>query len=129
MENSNSKIIHKDLSYQLTGIFFSIHNKIGRFAREKQYGDLLESSLRDLKIDFEREKPIPVEGIDNGFTNKVDFDIKGIVLVDLKAKPIITKDDYYQMKRYLQASGRKLGLIVNFRNTYLKPVRVLHPHS
>jgi GxxExxY protein len=52
--------------------------------------------------------------------------INNTLLVDLKAKSIVTKDDYYQMNRYLQASGLKLGLIVNFRNRYLKPIRVVN---
>ncbi len=35
------------------------------------------------------------------------------------------KEDYYQAQRYLQASGIKLALLVNFRNRYLKPVRII----
>lgn len=122
-----AKLLHKELSYEITGIFFEVHNQLGRFAREKQYGDLIASILEDRGIKFEREKSLPIEGIENRFTNIVDFDIKGDILVDLKAKPVVTKNDYYQMKRYLLASGRDLGLIVNFRNSYLKPIRVLHP--
>ncbi len=124
--NTTEKIIHKELSFKLNGILFEVHNKLGRFAIEKQYGDLLETMLKKAEIPFEREKNLPVDGIDNRFTNIVDFDIKGTILVDLKAKPVIAKEDFYQMKRYLESSGRELGLIVNFRNTYLKPVRVLH---
>ncbi len=72
---------------------------------------------------------MPVEGIDNRFTNVVDFVINKRLLVDLKAKSIVTKDDYYQMNRYLGAGEFKLGLIVNFRNKYLKPIRVIRSNS
>ena len=34
-------------------------------------------------------------------------------------------EDYYQLQRYLQISNIKLGLLVNFRNQYLKPIRVI----
>jgi hypothetical protein len=47
----------------------------------------------------------------------------------LKAKSIVTKDDYYQMNRYLDAIGYDLGFIVNFRNKYLKPIRIIRAHS
>ena len=39
------KIIEKELSYKLGGIFFEIQNELGRFCRERQYADLLEKNL------------------------------------------------------------------------------------
>jgi GxxExxY protein len=123
------KIIHKNLSYRINGILFDVHNKLGRFCRERQYGDLIEKVLKETDLSFEREKALPIDDIDNVFTNRVDFGINGEILLDIKAKPLVTKDDYYQMNRYLDASGYKLGLIVNFRNKYLKPIRVIRSHS
>ena len=122
-------IVHKELSYLINGLLFSVHNKLGRFCREKQYGDALEKLLREQSVSFEREKSLPIVEIDNQFTNKVDFAINSQLLIDLKAKPVVTKEDYYQMQKYLQASGYNLGLIVNFRNKYLKPIRVIRHNS
>lgn len=78
---------------------------------------------------YEREKNLPIAGIENQFTNKVDFAVEGRILIDIKAKPVIRKEDYYQMNRYLEACGYKLGMIVNFRNSYLKPIRVIRANS
>lgn len=58
--------------------------------------------------------------------NKVDFLIDGKVIVELKAKRCITRDDYYQVQRYLRGADLRLGLLVNFRDRYLKPKRVLN---
>jgi len=127
--NDTNKIIHKELSYIINGILFKVHNKLGRFCREKQYGDLFESLLKEFQLVYEREKELPVDKIENQFTNKVDFVINSEILIDLKAKSIVTKEDYYQMNRYLEASSMKLGLIVNFRNKYLKPIRVIRSNS
>ena len=55
--------------------------------------------------------------------NLPDFIIDNEIVLDLKAKRIITKEDYFQMKRYLSASGKRLGLIVNFRQKYISPKR------
>ncbi len=127
--NEKGKIVYKELSYLITGILFEVHNKLGRYGREKQYGDMLENYLKDRMITYEREKELPVDKVDNQFTNRVDFVINKQLLIDLKAKDLVTKDDYYQMNRYLNASGFKLGLIVNFRNKYLKPIRVIRANS
>jgi len=48
------------------------------------------------------------------------------VIVDLKAKRIIAKDDYYQIKRYLAAYKKELGIIINFREYYSNPKRILN---
>ena len=127
--NDTNKIIHKELSYLINGLLFDVHNSLGRFCREKQYCDVFENLLKQNNIQYDREKPLPIEIIDNQFTNKVDFAINNKLLVDFKAKSVVTKEDYYQMNRYLEASGCELGLIVNFRNKYLKPIRVIRSHS
>jgi len=119
----DNKIIEKELSYKLGGIFFETQNKLGRFCREKQYADAFENKLKENKINFEREASIEIE---NRKSNFVDFIIENRLLVDFKAKPFIEKEDYNQMKRYLEASKLELGLIVNFRSRYLKPKRVLN---
>lgn len=124
-----TRIIHKELSYEITGLCFKVHNELGRFCREKQYGDMFENVLQEAKLLYEREKVLPVDKIENQFTNRVDFAINNVILVDIKAKSVVTKEDYYQMNRYLDASGFELGMIVNFRNKYLKPIRVIRSHS
>jgi GxxExxY protein len=52
--------------------------------------------------------------------------VEGKIPVDIKAKKFITKEDYDQMQRYLEAADKKLGLIVNFRMTYVKPKRIIN---
>lgn len=118
------EIIYPKLSYKITGILFKVHNQLGRFCREKQYADAFEENLKEEIVFYEREKRLSIHH--DVFDNQVDFSIENKILVDIKAKKFITKDDYYQMKRYLKAASFKLGLIVNFRNTYLKPKRILN---
>ncbi|MDO8620576.1 MAG: GxxExxY protein [bacterium] len=129
MEESDEKIVYRQLSYKITGLLFKVHRELGKHCREQQYGDALEKLLTLQKMNFEREKPLLIPAIDRINTNVVDFTVDGKILIDLKAKPFVTKDDYYQMNRYLDACGYRLGLIVNFHNMYLKPIRVLHQRS
>ncbi len=120
-----NEIIYKDLSYKINGICFKVHNELGRFCRERQYSDKLEELFKENKIDYKRE--IRIDKLtESPEGNIADFIIKDKIILDVKAKKFITKEDYYQMLRYLKAAKMKLGLIVNFRSTYLKPKRVLN---
>ena len=125
MIKNRPDILHPELSYEITGVCYKIHNKLGRFCRERQYGDEFEGLLKSNKIRYIRE--CNLEDFGKKLSgNTVDFLIEDKILVDFKAKNFITKDDYFQMLRYLQCSGLKLGLIVNFRNTHLKPKRIIN---
>ncbi|MFI5205868.1 MAG: GxxExxY protein, partial [Candidatus Paceibacterales bacterium] len=128
-ESTNKKVvlIYPDLSYKISGVLFKVHNKLGRFFREIQYGDLLEIELKNAGLVFEREKVLPIQDIsENNQSNKVDFLIENKILLDIKAKKFVTKEDHFQMQRYLTCSNLKLGFIANFRNTYVKPQRVIN---
>ena len=116
------KLIYPELSYKITGVLFQIHNELGRYCKEKQYQEAIENLLKQAGLRFEREKKIPISPEIGG--NQVDFLIEDKILLECKAKPFITKDDYCQILRYLKASKKKLGLLVNFRNRYLKPKRI-----
>lgn len=122
--NDTNKILYKELCFKLNGLFFQIHNKLGRFLKEKQYADELQNLLDKSGIDYRREYDL--KEISNINRNKVDFLIDGKIVVEIKAKKFVTKDDYYQMLRYLRSSGLQLGLLVNFRNTYIKPKRIIN---
>lgn len=120
------KVLYPELSYQLCGLCFGVHNTLGMFRSEKSYGDLLEYSLQSAHIPFVREYEIPPSFVgENEGRNKVDFLIADSVVLELKAIPFVGKKEYYQMQRYLQASKKKLGIIVNFRQRYLRPKRVV----
>lgn len=114
-----SDLIYPKLSYLITGICFQTHNEIGRFCREKQYCDLLEQKFKKQNIQYYREYKI----INTG--NIIDFLIENKVILEIKSRPYIKKEDYYQIQRYLQRLNIKLGLLINFRNRYLKPVRII----
>lgn len=116
---SKGRLIYPKLSYILVGVCFATHNELGPYAREKQYAYLIEKKLKETNIPFKRELKISDSG------NIVDFLVDNKIILEIKVKRILTKDDYFQLQRYLQESRVKLGLLVNFRNKYIKPVRVI----
>lgn len=114
-----TKLLYPELSYCVTGVCFSVHNELGPYAREKQYGDIIERLLTEQAVPFQREYAIGSSG------NILDFLIDQKIILEIKVKRILTREDYEQAQRYLQATGMRLALLVNFRNKYLKPVRVV----
>jgi len=122
-----TKLIYPDLSYKINGVLFAVHNELGRFRKEQQYADAIEGQFKKLNIKYEREKILPpsFESEVKG-RNKVDFIVEDKIILELKSKKIITRDDYYQIQRYLQASNLKLGLLINFRQKYLSPKRIIN---
>lgn len=124
-----NKIIYPELSYIICGLCFKAHNKLGRFRNEKQYADALEALLKkENDLEYKRETALSssFRG-EKPRRNIPDFIIENKIVLDLKAKLKITKEDYYQMQRYLVSSNKKLGIIANFRRVNLQPKRILNP--
>ncbi len=123
---SFSQLIYPDLSYKINGVLFAAHNELGRFCNEKQYSDAVERYLKKLKVKYEREKVLPPSFEGEQKRNKIDFLIENKIILEIKAKNLLTREDYYQVKRYLLALNKKLGILANFRKKYIEPRRILN---
>ncbi|PIR93117.1 hypothetical protein COT99_02475 [Candidatus Falkowbacteria bacterium CG10_big_fil_rev_8_21_14_0_10_43_10] len=121
------KCVYKELSYEIVGLLFQTHKDLGHFRNEKQYGDYFEKLLRQQGIKYVREYRF--EDHQYGIGNircVVDFIIDDKIVIEFKAKDSLTKEDYYQVKRYLVTLNLHLGILVNFRQPRLVPKRVLN---
>lgn len=124
---SFTTLIHKELSYVINGILYKTHISLGRFHNEKQYCDAIKYYLKHEKIYYEREKILPIsfEG-ENPGRNKVDFLVENKIVLEVKCKRFISREDYYQIKRYSTSLNLKLGILVNFRKKYIEPKRIIN---
>ena len=121
-------IIYPDLSYEINGILFKARNKVGQFGTEKQYCDIIEQLLKESGLDYEREKPVSILLDNKSYTwHKIDFVVKKKIIIEAKAKAMITRNDYYQSRRYLEALGLKLALLVNMWRYTITIKRILNP--
>ena len=122
-----SKVAHKELSYKITGLLFKTHKELGRFRNEKQYADYFEKLLIEEKIKYVREYKFEDHQYGQSKVRCIcDFIIEDKVIIEFKAKNYITKEDYYQTKRYLVTLNLQLAILVNFRQYRLSPKRVLN---
>jgi len=122
----NEKLLYPELSYEITGLCFEVHRKLGRFCTERQYCDELEKLLKESGHSYKREIEISSLIPNTPAGNRVDFIVEDKIILEIKAKKFITKDDYIQTLRYLEAANLGLALLINFRHTYLKPKRIIN---
>lgn len=122
------RVILRELSYEINGVLFHVHNNLGRFCKEKVYCDAIEHELQDRNILYAREHIVPIQ-IDNViFTkNRADFLVEDQLILEIKAKRFVSREDYLQTRGYLAALQKPLGLLVNFQQRFLVPKRVLSP--
>lgn len=123
-----SDLLYGELSYLINGILFEVHNALGRYCNELQYADVVEERLKERGIPYERERVLdPAFVGEHPRRNRVDFLIADVVVIEIKAKGIVGREDYFQTLRYLTALNCKLGIVVNFRQRLLRPKRIINP--
>ncbi len=121
-------LLHKELTYELRGIFFTTHNYLGSYRSERQYCDAIEQGLKKKELSYIREKVLPKKlNTERKGRNRVDFEVESKVLIEVKVIPRLSKNVYHQCMRYLVNSGRDVLLLVNFYPDSLYIKRILNP--
>ncbi len=107
---------------QIIGAAIEVHKALGPGLLESAYEECLcrESTLRG--IQFDRQRPLPVEykgtKLDCGY--RLDSLVAGSVVVEIKAVEAIEPIHEAQLLTYLKLGGWKLGLLINFNVPVLK---------
>lgn len=103
------------------------HNELGCGFLEAVYQEALAIVLKEKNIPFAREKILDIS-----FRGKIldkkyiaDFICYDEIIVELKASDGLTNNDLAQILNYLKATGKKIGLLVNFGKTKLQYKRVI----
>lgn len=127
---NDTKIVYPELSYEIVGLLYDVHNQLGNRYQEKYYQRAVEVKLKGKKIVYKREVEVDLI-IDNEKIGKyfLDFLIDNKVVLELKVKPVLTKNDYRQIRAYLQSRNLKLGILVNFYGESLKYNRILNSNG
>jgi GxxExxY protein len=126
MSNEN-KILHKELSYKLQGLFFAIRNELGSGHKESIYQKALEKELKTAGIIFQKEPPIKIYSAKKEYLGlyRPDFLVENKVIIELKAAQFVTKQENARLYDYLRNSEYELGYLVNFASPKLYMKRFL----
>ena len=122
----NNKYLYSDLTDKVIKAALKVHKQLGPGFIEKLYQRALEIELTKYQLQVEREKLLKLtyEGINIG-SDKVDLEIGGKVLVELKAVSELSDIHKAQMISYLKASGLRIGLLINFAQIELQIKRII----
>ncbi|MCR6639631.1 MAG: GxxExxY protein [Sporocytophaga sp.] len=122
--------IKDKLTFEIIGCAMKVHSTLGNGYQEVIYQNALAIELRKSKIDFVREKEMPIyyDGEEIG-TRRADFLIENKVIVELKAKIKLEDVHLAQGLNYLVAYNMDKGLLLNFGARSLEVKRLRNPRK
>lgn len=111
-----------ELSAIIVDTAFKVHTKLGPGLLESVYEEILDHELQKRGLKVERQKAIPVVWddikMDLGF--RADLIIENKVIVEIKSVEKIALVHPKQLLTYLKITNIKLGLLINFNESYIK---------
>ena len=119
--------LYEEESYKIRGACFKVYNTLGGGIKEKIIERALIKEVTLSGVEVENQVRIDV------FYNKEkigmyipDLVIDKKIIIELKSKPFIGKEDEKQFWGYLKGSDYQLGFLVNFGPTKLIIKRFVH---
>lgn len=110
------ELIYKDEVYALIGAAMEVYNELRSGFLEAVYQEALEIELAEGGIPFVSQAELPIDY--KGHRLKkfyiADFIVFEKVIVEIKALNNLTSKEYAQMLNQLKATGKKVGVLINF---------------
>ncbi len=112
----NTEIVFKEESYAIIGGCFNVYKDKGCGFLEPVYQECMEIELNFLKLPAVPQQQLPLTYRGQVLKQKYipDFICYGKIILELKAVSQLTDEHRAQVLNYLNATGYKLGLLVNF---------------
>lgn len=119
--------LYEEESYQIRGACFTVWNTLGSAFKESAIDKALTKEIvkRGLKVEDQKRIAIIYDGEKIG-TYIPDKIINDIIILELKRKSFLTKQDLKNFWNYLRGSQYKLGFLVNFGDNELEIRRVVY---
>lgn len=126
-----TKILYKDESYKIIGACMKVHRSLGSGFLEAVYQEALMREFENEGIPFESQVKLPVfyEGQKLKKYYIADFICYNKIIIEIKLVSQIPNVYYSQLKNYLTATKKELGMLVNFGEPSLVYKRILNTKS
>ncbi|MBS1623611.1 MAG: GxxExxY protein [Bacteroidetes bacterium] len=113
MINDNYK--YSELTGRIMRSAMTVHSELGNGFQEVIYQRALEIEFQNIGISYVREFEMPVffKGHQIG-TRRVDFLVKDVISVEIKATTGLTNTNFAQAINYLETYNLEVGLLINF---------------
>jgi GxxExxY protein len=111
-----------DVATEALDICFDIHKQYGPGLFESVYEEIFCYELSKRKYSFLRQHPVTLvhDGVKMDIGFRADVIVEDIVLIELKSISKLEDVHFKQVLTYLRLTEIKLGLLINFNESYLK---------
>lgn len=112
------QFLYKDETYRIVGACFEVYNEMGCGFLESVYQECLELELELQTITFRSQQKLVLKykGRTLEKTFEPDFICFDKIIVEIKAVSVLTDEHRAQLINYLHATGKEVGLLINFGN-------------
>lgn len=105
----------KELCYEITGCVYEVYRHLGHGFLEGVYQKALCEELQSKGLEVASELPVTIYYKDvNVGDHRLDLVVEDRVVIELKAQKQMPASAQPQLINYLKATGKQLGLLVNF---------------
>jgi GxxExxY protein len=124
--DTDKKVLHEDLTKDIIGAAFDVHNALGCGLLEKVYENALahELALRKHVVTPQKEFTVTYKDKDVGIYY-ADLVVDDKVVVEVKSVNDLGDVHRAQVLNYLKVSGIRVGLLLNFARPKLKFERLV----
>ncbi|MCB0755162.1 MAG: GxxExxY protein [Flavobacteriales bacterium] len=124
---NKTDLLYPELSYQIMGCAFDVHNELGGGLLEKVYQKALAVSFKNRNINFKEQAHFPIvfEGEKVG-TGYFDFLVDEKIVVELKRTQHFSRKQIEQVVSYLKQSNLKLGILIHFGQEQVRYKRIIN---
>jgi len=125
-----AKLLYEDESYKIRGACFKVYNALSGGIQEKIVERALSKELITQGMNIENQVRIDViYNNEKVGTYIPDLVVNNKIILEIKSKPILTKEDEKQFWGYLKNSKYKLGFLVIFSPQELIIKRFVHTNK
>ncbi len=121
------ELLYKDLTDKIINACINVHNELGNGFLEPVYQEALAIEFGLQNIPFEREKKLEIvyKGHKLNKEYYADFLCFDKIIVELKSVSNLVNAHKAQVINYLCATGKEVGLLINFAGASLKWERLV----
>jgi GxxExxY protein len=113
------------LTERIINACIEVHKELGPGFLESIYHNALMIEFEKQKLTVESEKEVKIKYCDCEVgIHRIDLFVEGEIVVELKTVDVLNKKYYAQVRSYLKALNKEVGLLVNFADFTLDVRRV-----
>ena len=121
-------LLFPELSFQIVGCAFDVHNALGFGFKESIYQKALALAFKEKKLAFVEQVHYQVKFKEQLLAKRYfDFVIENKIVVEIKKNDKFSKANIDQTIDYLKTSNLKLGLLINFGKEGVICKRLINP--